>query len=257
MTHPAIAAALKAGPKGSADLRQFMPAIFDQGQSETCAEHSFVGLAVGAMKIAGAPLPWIPSMLSLASTVYADRRAAETPPGQPLPPLVDTGAELQEVANSAAKWGLGPMLAAIEGRLSDVPDDVEGQPFPEPAPGELQLSAPHTAGGEYAADIDDTLPLVVAACLDANIPVWFGGLVGQATQQLGPNDVEGPTPTSDKTAGGHARGIVGYRTVNGQIQPLIRNSWGTSWADGGYGWASTAFLLAQWDVWPFPVKVGA
>lgn len=252
--HPQIAAALAAGPKGSADLRHLFPPVFDQSQTETCAEHSFSALCVAAMASAGTPLPFIPSMVSLASTTYADLRAAETLPGQPLPKLVDTGAELQDVANSAAKWGVGPMMGNLDGRLSDVPNGQEND-FPEPSPGELQLSAPHVAGGEYAAAIDSTLPLIVAASLDCGIPLWTGGLVGQAYQQLGPNDVADPTPASDTTAGGHAQGIAGYRIMNGEIQPLIRNSWGPGWSDGGYCWGGGPWLLACWDVWPFPVKV--
>jgi hypothetical protein len=35
---------------------------------------------------------------------------------------------------------------------------------------------------------------------------------------------------------GHAVVIVGYRTFEGEQHFLIKNSWGTDWAQGGYAW---------------------
>lgn len=42
-------------------------------------------------------------------------------------------------------------------------------------------------------------------------------------------------------AGGHAVSLVGYRTVDGKLQFLLRNSWGT-WAESGYAWIPSATL---------------
>ena len=41
--------------------------------------------------------------------------------------------------------------------------------------------------------------------------------------------------------GGHAICIVGYR-ANGRF--IVRNSWGTGWGDGGFGYLSPAYVLA-------------
>jgi len=48
---------------------------------------------------------------------------------------------------------------------------------------------------------------------------------------------------SDKTRGGHAVAIVGYRP--GRF--IVRNSWGTSWGDKGYGYASLAYAQEAFD----------
>ena len=41
----------------------------------------------------------------------------------------------------------------------------------------------------------------------------------------------------DTTRGGHAVAIVGYRT--GRF--IVRNSWGTTWGDGGFAYASLGY----------------
>lgn len=46
----------------------------------------------------------------------------------------------------------------------------------------------------------------------------------------------GVIPDYDRTNGGHAVAVVGYRTVASGRQFLIHNSWGTSWGERGYAW---------------------
>jgi hypothetical protein len=45
--------------------------------------------------------------------------------------------------------------------------------------------------------------------------------------------------------GGHAVTISGYRTASGARQFLIHNSWGKSWADGGYAWMSEEMMRTR------------
>jgi hypothetical protein len=42
--------------------------------------------------------------------------------------------------------------------------------------------------------------------------------------------------------GGHAVTLIGYRTMGDGVQFLMRNSWGNTWADGGYAWISATTL---------------
>jgi len=63
------------------------------------------------------------------------------------------------------------------------------------------------------------------------------------------NDADIPYPSvHDKVSGGHAILAVGYddKHKNKNAKPgalLIRNSWGTSWGDGGYGWLPYEYAL--------------
>ena len=45
----------------------------------------------------------------------------------------------------------------------------------------------------------------------------------------------------DTVRGGHAISIVGYRT-DGRF--IVRNSWGTSWGDKGFGYLQPDYIAA-------------
>ena len=245
--HPLLLSSLSGGALLAA------PPPFDQGQTETCWAHS---LAAGLWTSANAQrktLPFVPSPLAIASLGYGLIRARAILTGE-LPLLTDDGAELQDGDDVIAQWGVAPLQAFVDGRNSDVP---EGSPFPEPRPLEVELQGQHLVVGPYSIPVDSNADVRVAQCLDAGIVVWNGGLVGSATQNLQPGQIEQPTPESDSTAGGHARFIRGYReNASGQLEFLVRNSWGASWCGTGECWASTAWLLAQWDLWPLLILGG-
>jgi hypothetical protein len=257
--HADIAAALAAGPKGSADL----PTVEstgdqpNQGESETCHSHSLAFVIWCAFAAAGKPLGFKPSPLLLASLTYAAEQRPNAPAGLPLPTLQDTGSDLQDDASAAARWGIAPIKAPTsDGRFSDVPNDFElpDGAFPEPDVMQLQIAGADLIAGEYQIPVDANAPNLVAASLDARIPVWLGTLVGAAFQALGANDIAQPTPPSDTSAGGHAMYLSGYRTnAAGKLEFKVRNSWGGGWAMGGAVWASEEWLKACWSLWPMAV----
>ena len=91
--------------------------------------------------------------------------------------------------------------------------------------------------------------------LAGNLPSMFGFTVYNSISQangVGKGKIPFPCPT-DKVAGGHAIMAVGYddtlaikntnggKTTTGAL--LIRNSWGTSWGDVGYGWLPYEYVL--------------
>jgi hypothetical protein len=54
----------------------------------------------------------------------------------------------------------------------------------------------------------------------------------------------GVIPPQEPTSGWHLCGVIDWRYHDGEHQGLIGNSWGATWGDGGFQWASFG-LLAQ------------
>ncbi len=96
----------------------------------------------------------------------------------------------------------------------------------------------------------------IKAYLGYGLPSMFGFTVYQSyTQATSGNQGAIPYPgPGDRVVGGHAVVAVGYDD-NRRIRHaapgaeetvgalLIRNSWGTSWGDGGYGWLPYRYVL--------------
>jgi len=100
----------------------------------------------------------------------------------------------------------------------------------------------------------ETLLKKIKARLAYGMPLMFGftvfNSIGQAHQTA---EIPFPCP-GDRTAGGHAMMAVGYNdkrviknsnchTAKTKGALLIRNSWGTQWGDGGYGWLPYDYVL--------------
>jgi C1A family cysteine protease len=89
----------------------------------------------------------------------------------------------------------------------------------------------------------------------AGLPSMFGFTVYDSYTQAGKTG-KIPFPAStDRVAGGHAIVAAGYddgmkikNTAKGSKETvgalLIRNSWGTRWGDGGYGWLPYEYVLS-------------
>jgi len=86
--------------------------------------------------------------------------------------------------------------------------------------------------------------------LAAGLPAMFGFSVYSSFPEMGDGVGEVPFPEQgDTLEGGHAVLAVGYDDTRkigkekGAI--LIRNSWGKTWGDGGYGWLPYAYVEAE------------
>jgi predicted secreted protein len=100
------------------------------------------------------------------------------------------------------------------------------------------------------ASIDEIVDVLaggqaIFADVDINIGAWSYSRGFDATGLI--PDWEGD--------GGHAVEIAGYRTVSGQRQFLVHNSWGVSWGDGGYAWISEKMMRERLQE-GFVVSVG-
>ena len=229
------------------------PAVVNQTGYEVCWGASLAAGLWTSCNASHKPLPWLPSVLDIVSMGYSLIRARANPTG-PLPPLADTGAELQDGDDVIATWGVTASQPFVGDTNCDLPPYDPASPIPEPDTLQAELMAQRLVVGPYSEPVDSAAPQTVAQCLDSGVAVWVGGLVGAAVQAIQPGQIEQPTPESDPTAGGHARFIRGYRTVaGGHFEYLVRNSWGASWCGSGENWASEEWLLAQWNLFPLAV----
>lgn len=112
----------------------------------------------------------------------------------------------------------------------------------------------------YRLDPPGTTPAnlltAIKTNLAAGLPAFFGFTVYSSyTQASAANKGAIPFPSArEKVVGGHAVDVAGYDdsikitnttagspTTTGAL--LIRNSWGTGWGDGGYGWLPYEYVL--------------
>jgi hypothetical protein len=135
----------------------------------------------------------------------------------------------------------------------DVTDDC-GQTYnvvpntaPVDAPLEQRLRAADQAGGHRAVSYEelsvsppnlDELVTVLASGVDIWAAFAIDSSIWENRQMQ--NFV---IPDWTQPDGGHSVDLAGYRKVNGGLQFLVHNSWGSSWGDGGYAWISQAMVL--------------
>jgi len=101
----------------------------------------------------------------------------------------------------------------------------------------------------------DQLLLRIKTNLAAGLPSMFGFTVYSSISQAEQMGGKIPYPTKgEKIEGGHAIVVAGYddtikikNTLVGGTETtgafLIRNSWGTSWGENGYGWLPYDYVL--------------
>ena len=95
--------------------------------------------------------------------------------------------------------------------------------------------------------------LTIKRLLSRGIPAMFGFSVYSSIRQASRNGKIMVPTRSDRLAGGHAVMAVGYddnmEISNGESVSkgalLIRNSWGTSWGQDGYGWLPYEYVLTE------------
>lgn len=263
--HPHIARAkVSTTPLPSAaDKLPARPRV-DQGQSGSCTwGSSSIALAVACISM-GDPLGFIPSQRCGYAITRALERAALSMPVST--PLEDNGADLEDVFDAAATYGVEPMEREVtpDGRFYDIwtdDDAPNGNVNDEPTLTELEDAskvkvkvdvAPHTIDPR---DPQAELLMMATLASDPALPIQASGFVDQAFMQLGPNDVA-PAPNPALGGGGHAFWFSAYRTnSHGAIEFKLENSWGDSWADHGAVWVSMAFVRALWAMYVPAVKV--
>jgi C1A family cysteine protease len=225
----------RSGRPAEVDWREYFPPIDDQRQLASASAHACLGLvSYFTRRASGEALDG--SRLFL----YKTTRLLLDWPG-------DRGAPLRATLKAMVRFGIPPehLWPYDVNRF-----DEEPGPFLYSFANEyrsmvyVRLDSGDASGAQ-------TLE-AVRSYLAAGFPCAFGlSLPGSLSAEP-----EIPAPTAfDTVQGGHAAIAVGYddrkriRSSKGAL--LIRNSWGASWGDAGYGWLPFVYFQRKMavDVW--------
>jgi C1A family cysteine protease len=226
-------AALSSG----ADLRAWCPPVEDQGNLGSCTAQAGVAL-----------LEYFERRAS-GSHVDASRLFLYKVTRNLLGWTGDTGAYLRTTMAALVMLGAPPE--------SYWPYDITRFEV-EPTAFVYSLADNYEAVSYYRLDPTGTTPTQllnrIKFYLNAKLPSMFGFRVYNSINQAA-DDGKIPYPFSgDQPVGGHAVVAIGYDdnlkikhraagapSYTGAL--LIRNSWGTDWGDGGYGWLPYEYVL--------------
>lgn len=102
---------------------------------------------------------------------------------------------------------------------------------------------------------------LIQAALAKGYPVVFGFSVYASfeSQEVAKTGIVPMPSRGEQLLGGHCVVAVGYKTINGQVYVICRNSWGKGWGDGGYFYMPLAYFTKRGltsDFWTI-TNVGA
>lgn len=213
------------------DLRAWCPPIEDQGQLGSCTANAGVAIVEYFERRA------------FGKHIDASRLFLYKVTRNLMKETGDTGAYLRSTMGALVLFGVPP-----EEYWPYIVDDFDL----EPPAFCYAFAQSYQAIKYYRLDPPGTSPDVllnrIKTNLSAGLPSMFGFTVYTSISQADGNDGRIPYPTpGENVEGGHAIVAVGYsdgmkikntskKGVETTGALLIRNSWGTGWGDGGYGW---------------------
>lgn len=193
------------------DLSPDFPAPYDQGDLGSCTGNGIAGVLEYEAVRQGEP-PVTPSRLF----IYYGERSIEGTVDQ------DAGASIRDGIKVVAALGAPPE--------SDWPYDISQ--FAVRPPAEAYTDALQHKALVYKRAVFGQFRIALAA----GYPIVFGISVYESFES-GTVAEDGivPMPTqSEQILGGHCIVMVGYDDATRRLK--FRNSWGTGWGDGGYGY---------------------
>lgn len=202
------------------DLRPLMPPIFHQGELGSCTANAGVSLRMFLLGENAVGL----SRLNL----YYNERAIEGNIPE------DSGAEMRDIGKCLFNYGV------CEKTL--FPYDVTK--FTEAPSAEMTENAAKYKIKSYSSLATFRDVLVYLAIHQR--PVLMGMKVFSSfeSKEVADSGVMSMPKPTDKFAGGHAVLIVGYKTENGKVSLIVRNSWGTDWGDEGHFYMPENYVTA-------------
>jgi C1A family cysteine protease len=245
MTNAGVLTASTAKLPASKTLRSWCSPIEDQGDLGSCTAHAAVGM-----------LEYF-ERKSFGKYTNASRMFVYKTTRNLMKVTGDTGAYLRSVMGALTLFGAPPE--------SYYPYDIS-KFDDEPSAFLYSYAQNYQAISYFRLDPPGTsnasLLNQIKTNLNSNIPAMFGFTVYDSYGQTDRNGGCFPFPVrTESIVGGHAIMAVGYddtkkiKNLNsGSTETtgalMIRNSWGSSWGDGGYGWLPydyvTKGLTSDW-----------
>lgn len=205
------------------DLRQFCAPVQDQGDLGSCTAHAGMGLlSYYQNRTIGHHTD-----LSRLFLYKVTRNLAGL--------VGDTGAELRTTMQAIVMLGAPPE--------SYSPYNINV--FDNEPTAFLYAMAQDYRGAKYYKLDTSSTPATnlekVLTSVASGLPAMFGFTVYSSFPQgNGQPNIPMPQP-GDSVIGGHAMDIVGYDDA--QRIMIVRNSWGSSWGAGGYGYMPYGYVL--------------
>jgi C1A family cysteine protease len=227
------------------DLRPFLLPPRDQGQEGCCSgfataalREALHNLAASSGSAALAPPASLGPYLSPAYLYARTRMVEGTFPE-------DSGATIADEMSTLENYGV-----CLE---SDLPYTGDASETPTPvadvAAAPERISSPaclNSGGAVNVSDIEEQLAV--------GLPVVFGMPVYSSFESIGPDGVVPvPDTSSEQLLGGHAMLIAGHRHSAARF--IVRNSWSTSFGDGGYIYLPYCLVSSFFEAWTAPLEI--
>ncbi len=216
-------------PPVDTDWRAYDSPVRNQGQLGSCTAFGGCAALEADLNRPDSPIAAPEVILSPLYVYFYDREESG------LPTNVDTGATPLGLMKALHDFGACPEEAD--------PYAVDQYQMP-PSPQMQAAGAPYRIGSYYQIQGNLLDGLYAAINADASPVVAF--TVYSGFEQVGA-DGKVPLPRAGEQArGGHLVKVSGFfndRSAPGGVGwVIIKNSWGTGWGDGGYGYLPTAYF---------------